>query len=131
MRRFLARGSPILGLFALTISCSPDQPTIVGVPANESQVQRPPHLIDEDALGIDEMLGDPVFQGSLAEISDEALLEPLVAAVDALARGQVARARGLIARARAEAEVLLDGPITSSLISWSTIERYFEEAELL
>jgi hypothetical protein len=90
-------------------------------------------ITDEDALSIEDMLSDPLFQFSVASVSHQSVGEPLFDAVDALARGQVGRAGPLIAQAQDEADALLDDASADfdTLISWSVIERYFEEAELL
>jgi hypothetical protein len=87
--------------------------------------------IDEDALSVEEMLSDPLFQALVAGIDEPSLVQPLLAAIDALASGQTTKATNLIARASAEAIALEEGPPTEALILWSAIERFFEEAELL
>jgi hypothetical protein len=90
-------------------------------------------VVDEDALSIEDMLSDPLFQSSVGSVTEPTLVEPLLDAVDALARGQLGRAGSLIVNAQDEADALLDDASADfdTLLSWSVIERYFEEAELL
>jgi len=133
--KHLARGSPVFGLIVFTLSCSSDQMT---APAQqETSVDEPQptmaRVADEDALSIEDLLADELFQASVETVSEDSLREPLLAAVNALAQGQIGRAGPLIRQASDEADALLDEPSTDfdTLISWSVIERYFEEAELL
>jgi len=130
-----SRGSLVLVLLFFALSCSSDGTTALdrdATSANEPDVMMA-RVVDEDALPIEDLLADELFQISVATVSQESLGEPLLAAVDALARGQLGRAANLIRQASAAADALLDEPSTDfdTLISWSVIERYLEEAELL
>lgn len=125
---------PGLGIVA---SCSRDSPVELlleppDVPTEtaEGKGGRHPQFAN-DALSIDEMLSDPLFQVLVQSIEDPNLSEPLRAAVDALAKGQPAKAKNQITRARAVADALEDGPPTEALILWSAILLFFEEAELI
>ena len=134
----MSRRSPrlfaALLVLASTLSCTGDPPTSPAeAPAAQPQAVLA-KVVDEDALSIKDMLADPLFQASIGAVTEPSLVEPLLDAVDALARGQVGRAGSLIVKAQDEADALLDNDASAdfdTLISWSVIERYFEEAELL
>lgn len=84
-------------------------------------------------LSIADMLADRLFQVSAESVTDRAISDPLEDALSSLAQGQEKRARTLIVKARDAADALLDRVPGSNdtLIAWSVVERYFEEAELL
>ncbi len=125
----------LLGL-GIAVSCSRDSPVEVltqppEVPTEAAADQPGPALkMDGEALSIQDMLDDPLFQALVASVDEPSLSEPLLDAVDALTSGQVARATNLINRASAVADGLEDGPRSEALLYWSAIERFFEEAEL-
>ena len=126
-------------VLALVLACSADKPfgpahkpsdLLVEVTTAPKKGKPKP---DKDALSIDDMLGDPLFQALVEGIGEPNVADPLSAAVEALAKGKVARASNLISDAADEADALSDqaNPDWETLISWSVIERYLEEAELV
>ncbi len=126
-----------LGPVAPLLSCSGDNPVepsaLTPDPSLEGAAAKGGGSIElaEDALSIQDMLSDPLFQTLVRGVDEPTLAEPLLAAVDALASGQTAKATNLIGRASAAADALEDGPLTEALILWSAVVRYFEEAELI
>lgn len=124
-------GSPLkigLSLLALglLLSCGDADPTL---PVSaEVPTEAAAH-----GLSIEEMLADPLFQSSIEYVTEESVLDPLITALAALERGQLARARNQIKEAQAEAAALLDAPFVDfdHHIAWSVLERYFEEADLI
>lgn len=128
-RRLLMVGA-LLGATGLGVACSGDGPL---VPAGEPQLAKLPGQPSVDrALSIDDLLDDPLFQALIGSIDAPPLAEPLLTAVEALESGQVRRVEILLARASAQADALQDDPAAAAaLISWTALERYFEEAELL
>ena len=126
----------LLGL-GIAVSCSRDSPVEVLLqppevsPQSATDQPGPALKVDGEALSIQDLPDDPLFQNLVASIDEPSLSEPLLAAVEALTSGQVARATNLINRASAVADELEDGPLTEARLYWSAIERFFEEAELL
>ena len=126
-----------LAAVPLLLSCGDVEPTAPLPPDPSGQLAAAPNnkqpQLADDGLAIEEMLLDPLFQSSIEYVTEEVVLDPLLGAVDALERGQLARATNLIEEAQAEADALLDDPSVDfdNHISWSVLERYFEEAELI
>ena len=84
---------------------------------------------DDDALSIEDMLADPLFQVVVLEIREPSVSETLSSALEALLDGKAGRAKNLIEKAAAEVTALEDQSEVS--IHWSVLERFFEEAELI
>lgn len=118
----------LLAVLMLLVSCTTQEST-----APETQLAQLARVTGGDALSVSDMLDDELFQGSVASVTEKRLRVPLLEAVDALAKGQIGRASRLIRTAEEEADALMDQSPADydTLISWSVIERYFEEAELL
>jgi hypothetical protein len=126
-----------MGALALLLSCSSDDPVMPPAHSQDALTETAaakkggkPKL-DDGALSIEDMLGDPLFQVLVLGIDEPSLADPLLAAVDALALEQMAKGTNLLKTARAAADALEDEPIGEALILWSAVERYCEAAELL
>jgi hypothetical protein len=133
-KRRLCRSLLVLCVAAFLASCA-DKPT----PSAPSTTEAQPQMAaakkggDDSPLLIEDMLGDALFQVSVESVVIPAVRDPLLAAVEALETGRTNRSIKLIIEAQAEADELLDDPDADleSLISWTVLERYFEEAELI
>jgi len=111
-----------------TAVAQPDEVVLATVAAEEGG--KP--LIDEDRLSLEDLLGDPLFQQIVGATDHPSLSDPLLAAVDALASGQTGMAADMIAFASAEANALEDDQASAeTLLHWSAIVRFFEEAGLI
>lgn len=133
-----------IALLLLVASCARDtlvapeleqasQPPHSESPDVSAAVQGGPNRVGDDALSIEDMLSDPLFQAAIGGITEWEIADPLLQAVSALEAGQVGRAGPLLSQATAAADALLDDPSADfdSLLLWSVIERFLEEAELM
>ena len=137
-RRHGPRFFAALAVAVLALSCGGEGP--VQLPAQpddvlpESPETRDGSRLKPDpgALSIADLLGDPFFQALVQGIDEPELSAWLLASVDALESGRLARARHLLADARAEAEALQHDPdAAEALLLWSAIELYLENADLM
>ena len=116
---------------ALSISCSESPAEVAADPLELAEAAAPKGPgSDDDALSIEEMLADGLFQDVVLEITEPEVSEPLATAIEALVDGRFNRARNLIKRAADAADQLEDGAGDTPM-NWSVLERYFEEAELI
>jgi hypothetical protein len=140
----------VLGVLALTLSCSGDGAVEPATQANggpqQSAVAQQNEValgtagsgqggepsVDEGRLRIEDLLGDPLFQQLVVAIDQPSLSAPLLAAVEALASGHRGTALSLLEVARAEAEALAADPLSAeALLYWSAIVPFLEESNLI
>lgn len=128
----MPRAVAVVGL-VVSASCGRDSPIEppprFPAPDAEIPVATQSSPVEAKPVTIREILGDPTLRELIRAMDEPALVVPLIGAVDALASGRMANALEMLERAQAAADALADDPdAAESLLYWSAVSRWFEEA---